>query len=92
MKSQVILSIAALSAFPIVGNANVNAVTWEAQTAKKAAQDAIAQAENIYTTGITSITAEKLKNAVIYNMNGVRVDKISGKGLYIVNGKKMFVK
>ena len=32
-----------------------------------------------------------LENAVIYNLNGQRVDKAQ-KGLYIVNGKKVVIK
>ena len=38
-------------------------------------------------------TAEEtnLENAVIYNLNGQRVDKAQ-KGLYIVNGKKVVIK
>ena len=42
-------------------------------------------------TGIGSITAEKLQNATIYNLNGQRVQNAQ-KGLYIVNGKKAVVK
>ena len=42
-------------------------------------------------TGINAITAEKLQNAVIYNLNGQRVQNAQ-KGLYIVNGKKAVVK
>jgi len=45
-------------------------------------------------TGIETVkTAEEtsLENAVIYNLNGQRVDKAQ-KGLYIVNGKKVVIK
>jgi len=45
-------------------------------------------------TAIESIEAEKaadLENATIYNMNGQRVEK-AGKGLYIINGKKVVMK
>jgi hypothetical protein len=40
-------------------------------------------------TGIGSITAEKLQNATIYNLNGQRMQNNTQKGLYIVNGKKV---
>lgn len=42
-------------------------------------------------TGIRSIYGENGSKATIYNMNGQRV-KTPGKGLYIVNGKKVIVK
>ena len=45
-------------------------------------------------TGIETVkTAEAidLNNAVIYNLNGQRVEKAQ-KGLYIINGKKVVVK
>lgn len=32
------------------------------------------------------------KNATIYTINGVRVQKASKKGIYIMNGKKFVVK
>ncbi len=43
------------------------------------------------TTGISNVS---LENPVkeIYNLNGVRVNKISNKGIYIINGKKVIVK
>ncbi|MCH5223967.1 MAG: hypothetical protein J1E82_07975 [Muribaculaceae bacterium] len=45
------------------------------------------------TDGIFGLNAEELKNAAIYNLNGVRVDanKLT-KGIYIINGKKVLVK
>ncbi|MCH5223965.1 MAG: hypothetical protein J1E82_07965, partial [Muribaculaceae bacterium] len=45
------------------------------------------------TTGVNSINSSDLNNAVIYNLNGVRVDanKLT-KGIYIINGKKVLVK
>ena len=44
-------------------------------------------------TGINGIAADKLENAVIYNMQGVRVDKAQAKGgVFIVNGKKTVIK
>ena len=43
-------------------------------------------------TGISNISADKsLEGAVFYNLNGQRVEK-PGKGLYIVNGKKVVIK
>ena len=42
------------------------------------------------TDGISEMKANQ-NNAVIYNLNGVRVDKAQ-KGLYIVNGKKVVIK
>lgn len=43
-------------------------------------------------TGISNISAGKsLEGAVIYDLNGKRVEK-PGKGLYIVNGKKVVIK
>ena len=44
-------------------------------------------------TSIKSVDAEEidLENAIIYNMNGQRVDKAQ-KGLYIINGRKVVVK
>ena len=47
--------------------------------------------QKIEDTGIDNINIVP-KNAVIYNMLGVRVKKIEQKGIYIVNGKKVFVK
>jgi hypothetical protein len=43
------------------------------------------------TTGINGVKADALKDAQIYNLQGVRVDKAQ-KGLYIVNGRKVVVK
>ena len=42
-------------------------------------------------TGINAVKADALKDAQIYNLQGVRVDKAQ-KGLYIVNGKKVVIK
>ena len=45
-------------------------------------------------TGILAIAVDKLDNAVIYNLQGVRVEKaqITKGGIYIVNGKKVAIK
>ena len=42
-------------------------------------------------TGIQSVKAVDLNDAVIYNLNGARVSK-PGKGLYIINGNKVVIK
>ena len=42
-------------------------------------------------TSITSVEAESSENQVIYNINGVRSNKIR-KGLNIVNGRKIIVR
>ena len=42
-------------------------------------------------TGINDLNAAE-QNAVIYNLNGVRVKNMNQKGIYIVNGKKVTVK
>ena len=42
-------------------------------------------------TGITAIKARQFTNKQIYNMSGVRVNT-PGKGLYIINGKKVIIK
>ena len=44
-------------------------------------------------TGINAIAVDKLDNAVIYNLQGVRIDKSQAKGgVFIVNGKKTAIK
>lgn len=42
-------------------------------------------------TGIEGITADDLINGKVYDLQGRRVDKL-GKGIYIVNGKKVIIK
>ena len=55
--------------------------------------DVTIYAEFEATTGINAVKANKLDNAVIYNLQGVRVDKSQAKGgLFIVNGKKVVIK
>ena len=47
------------------------------------------------TTGINNVVANtnNSKNAVIYDLNGRRVNSLNAaKGVYIVNGKKVIVK
>lgn len=41
---------------------------------------------------ITLDTIMDLKDAKIYNLNGVRLNRIARPGLYIVNGKKVFIR
>ena len=43
------------------------------------------------TTGISSVETVKTLNGNIYNLNGQKVEKAQ-KGLYIMNGKKVYVK
>ena len=44
-------------------------------------------------TGINNVKTNTLDNAVIYNLQGVRVDKSQAKGgIFIVNGKKVVIK
>lgn len=42
-------------------------------------------------TGINTVSIENPVKEV-YNLNGVRVDRIGNKGIYIINGKKVIVK
>ncbi|MBQ7419888.1 MAG: hypothetical protein IJV17_03995 [Prevotella sp.] len=42
-------------------------------------------------TGISNLSI-KNPTQTIYNLNGVRVNKLSNKGIYIINGKKVIVK
>ena len=44
------------------------------------------------TTGINEVKAESGKVKVIYDLTGRRINEIAGPGIYIVNGKKVFVK
>lgn len=43
-------------------------------------------------SGIESITVDDIKDAKVYTIDGQRVDNITKKGVYIVNGKKMVIK
>lgn len=52
---------------------------------------AIAENDGTLTTAIKNINNETVKKETIFNLNGQRVAKVA-KGLYIVNGKKVFVK
>ncbi len=44
-----------------------------------------------HATGIRSVTSESTPTSGIYTLQGVKVDKISSKGVYIVNGRKVLV-
>ena len=59
-------------------------------TADGQANEAIKLIYRVSATGIEVI--ESNSNAVIYDLTGRKVEKISGKGIYIVNGKKVLVK
>jgi hypothetical protein len=43
------------------------------------------------TDGISTINKERGENAVIYNLQGVRLNSLQ-KGINIVNGKKVVIK
>ena len=43
------------------------------------------------TTGISTVKADNLQNAVIYNLAGQRLQTVQ-KGLNIINGRKVMVK
>nr|MCR4603167.1 hypothetical protein [Prevotella sp.] len=47
--------------------------------------------KDFYETGIFEIANEQLPTEGIYNLRGQKVDKAT-KGLYIINGKKVFIK
>ena len=44
------------------------------------------------TTGIEDITDNRVESTEIYDLQGRRVNEITEKGIYIVNGKKVLVK
>ena len=48
--------------------------------------------ENGIVTGISAVNAAIAEGAVVYNLQGVRVEKAYKGGLYIVNGKKVMMK
>ncbi len=50
----------------------------------------IAKAKGL-TVGITNVNVNDFQNGAIYNLRGQRVEKAT-KGLYIINGKKVFLK
>lgn len=58
------------------------------------AQELYKAAINSGTTGIAEITSGNSDTPVktVYNLQGIRIDKVTSAGLYIVNGKKVFMK
>lgn len=58
------------------------------------AQELYKAAINSGTTGMAEITSGNSDTPVktVYNLQGIRIDKITSPGLYIVNGKKVFLK
>ena len=42
--------------------------------------------------GVSGIESEELKKASIFSIEGIKLEKIDSKGLYIINGKKVLVK
>ena len=57
----------------------------------EAVRASLANAGSGEATGITDVNAADAK-AVIYTVNGVRVNSITRPGIYVVNGKKVLVK
>ena len=47
----------------------------------------------IYTTGINAIELD-LENNLVYDLNGLRITETENltRGIYIINGRKVFVK
>ena len=45
-----------------------------------------------YPTGIEAVVGENGKVEGIYDLQGRKIEQITAPGIYIVNGKKMFVK
>ena len=48
--------------------------------------------EEVGSTGIENVKGEDAKSNGVYDLSGRKLEQISAPGLYIVNGKKMFVK
>ena len=44
------------------------------------------------TTAIESVDADSLKTRTVFDLGGNRVESVSGSGIYIVDGKKVFIK
>lgn len=50
----------------------------------------VAKQEDMNPTGVSVIGAEE--NDIIYNLQGLRIERISAPGIYIINGKKVIIK
>ena len=48
--------------------------------------------EEVGSTGIENVKGEDAKSNGVYDLSGRKLEQITAPGLYIVNGKKMFVK
>ena len=44
--------------------------------------------DNPYTTAINKIEANSTKNDALYSMNGIKLNNVVDKGIYIKNNKK----
>lgn len=86
-----------------VGTEHITDVTFDLTTFNKLKQKGLilhgvdvrlykAQLLSKETAGIDNITMLPQSEPIIYNMAGQRVQSIRGKGLYIINGKKILVK
>ena len=77
---------AARSAYDALSDASKEAIT-NYQTLV----DAEAKYKELEAAGISTVTTSAVKNGIIYDLMGRKVSQPS-KGLYIVNGKKYFIK
>ncbi len=59
-----------------------NSVPWEVEITQ----------DMIVPTGISSVRTDTDKSDAIYTLQGIRVSDMTHKGVYIVNGKKIYVK
>lgn len=67
----------------VAGNENLNAVKADTDIIVTYAKEGSA---------ISQIEASKTNNSGIFNLQGQRLNRISGKGIYIVNGHKILAK
>lgn len=60
---------------------------------KSDATDCVVMPIAAVTTGINAVNADKVsvKNGIVYNLNGQRVNGTAKKGVFIVNGKKVIM-
>ena len=66
-------------------------VNYNGNTPETASKKAYIYSLNGITSGITEVGTSRLQKDVIYNLRGQRVS-VAKNGLYIINGKKVFVK